>query len=149
MRKTILLSFLLLALVAWAVAQQGSNSQNPAGSAAQAPNAQPASGENIVEGCLGGSAGHYTVTDKTGTSYKLDLPPNADTSVLDQHLGQEIRVMGTMANGPSSAAASPGSGASTASPGGASMAQASITPSKMQKIGDTCKSSSGVPSSKK
>ena len=43
------------------MAQQGAGSQVPAG-------------ETSIEGCLGGSAGNFTLTDKSGMSYQLQLP---------------------------------------------------------------------------
>ncbi len=192
MRKTLLLTVILLVFAAWAVAQQGSNSQAPstsmpshdagsktapstdsqmppssssqtsqpsAGQTSQEPSApsspsgqasQPPAGENAIEGCLGGSAGNYTIIDKAGTSYKLELPANADTSVLDKHIGQEVRVMGTVSNAAAASPSSsmPSSSASSGSAGSSSASQASIRVSKMSKVGDTCSTSTGAAPSK-
>ena len=48
----------------------------------------------ITEGCLGGSNPNYTVTDNNGTVYKLNLPPNTDTSKLAPHVGESVQVQG-------------------------------------------------------
>jgi len=100
-------------MLAWAAAQQpGSapernsgqttspNSQAP-GTTQTQPSApggagQPGSRANapVTEGCLGGSAPNYTIKDKTGTAYKLNMPPNADTSKLAPHVGESVQVQG-------------------------------------------------------
>lgn len=124
MRKILFVFFLVLLSVAWAAAQQpgmGSpNSSTPGGravgpsspdnSAGQATPSSPSDqqstagmgGQNgkeqIVEGCLGGSAPDFTVTDKAGTVYKMDIPKNADASPLSSHIGESVRVKG-MVNG--------------------------------------------------
>jgi len=166
MRKTLLLTIVLLVFAAWAVAQQGSNSQAPSTSspsqgASSQPSGQaspdsstsqsstdqaskPASGENGIEGCLGGSAGNYTIIDKAGTSYKLQLPPNADTSALDKNIGKEVRVTGTVGNAAGSAS---GSSSSTDMPKGSS--QASINVMNMQTVADTCSTNTKAPASSK
>jgi hypothetical protein len=143
MRNTLLLTMILLVFAAWAVAQQGTTSPSaPTGDQSQAP--QSSAGEKMVEGCLGGSASNLTVTDKAGTTYQLQLPPNADTSKLSRHIGEEVRVTGTVVGASSSGAANPSSSAGTAGSApsaGESSMQPSINVSKMDKIGDTCSSS--------
>ena len=170
MRKILLLTLILLVSAAWVVAQQGSNSQAPSASspsqgassqtssgqaahdsstspqASSGQAAQPPSGENSIEGCLGGSAGNYTIIDKAGTSYKLELPQNANTSVLDQHIGQEVRVTGTVANAAGSAGgASKSTESSAGSAAGTSASQASIKVARLQKVGDTCSTNTNAP----
>lgn len=136
MRKIMVLTLFMLATLAWAVAQQpgsmpeGSSGQatsprsqmpdtrpsQPAtsGSAAQdagetgaqaGPESQMANAQ-ITEGCLGGSNPNFTVTDKAGTTYRLNLPPNADASPLAPHVGEPVQVMGEVkdAASPSKAA---------------------------------------------
>jgi hypothetical protein len=68
-------------------AQSGAGSQGPP---ANAP---------ITEGCLGGSNPNFTITDKAGTTYKLNIPAGADTSVLTPHVGESVQVMGQITNG--------------------------------------------------
>jgi hypothetical protein len=94
MKKMLAITLLVLATGAWAVAQQpgttpNDNAQQP-GSAPQAANAP------VTEGCLGGSEPHYTITDKAGTTYKLNIPSNADTSKLAQHVGEPVAVAGNV-----------------------------------------------------
>jgi hypothetical protein len=50
----------------------------------------------VTEGCLGGSASAYTITDKAGKSYKLNLPANADASPLASHIGESVMVQGNV-----------------------------------------------------
>lgn len=119
MRKTLATTLFMLATLAWATAQQpGSmpgqssgratspNPQTPGAGAAQAPDAGPsqglAPGSSVVEGCLGGSNPNYTITDASGTTYKLHIPPTADTSKLAAHVGESVNVAGNV-NGAGSA----------------------------------------------
>jgi hypothetical protein len=128
MRKTLLLTLILLVFAAWAVAQQGTAS--PSAPTNPQPSQQAVPGENVTVGCLGGSGGNFTVTDKAGTTHQLQLPPNADTAKLNQHVGEEVRVTGTNSPASSSAAGSaPSAGASS---------EPSIKVTRMEKIADTC-----------
>ncbi len=115
MKNILVMTLFMLATLAWAAAQQpGSaperNSGQTASPSSQAPGAtqtQPstpgsadqagrgqASNAPVTEGCLGGSAPNYAITDKTGTAYKLNMPPNADTSKLASHVGESVQVQG-------------------------------------------------------
>ncbi len=67
----------------------------------------PAGDSKIIEGCLGGSAPNFTVTDKAGTKYNLDIPKDADTAPLTAHLGQAVKVKGAVSGDKASAGASP------------------------------------------
>lgn len=70
--------------------------------------AAPAAGDSkVVEGCLGGSAPNFTVTDQAGTKYNLDIPKDADTAPLTAHLGQAVKVKGVVSGEKASATASP------------------------------------------
>jgi hypothetical protein len=118
MKKILVVSVFMLVTLVWVVAQHGSGGQGTSASS-QAPNAgqQPpatSGGANqnapqtgaqaggpgqavhppVTEGCLGGSNPNFTITDKTGTTYKLNLPPNADASALTPHVGESVQVMG-------------------------------------------------------
>jgi len=53
-------------------------------------------GADMIEGCLGGSNPNYTVTDKAGTTYQLDIPKGADASVLAKHIGESVQVQGSV-----------------------------------------------------
>jgi hypothetical protein len=116
MRNILVMILFMLAMLAWAAAQQpGSaaernsgqttspSSQTPdatqtqpstPGSAGQAGSQGQASNAPVTEGCLGGSDPNYTITDKTGTAYKLNMPLNADTSKLASHVGESVQVQG-------------------------------------------------------
>ncbi len=133
MRKTLLLTLILLVFAAWAVAQQGAASPAAPTHNNNQSSQQAAPGEKVTEGCLGSSGGNFTVTDKAGTTHQLQLPPNADTAKLNRHVGEEVRVTGTSSPGTSSAAGS-------APSAGASSAQPSINVTRMEKIADTCSS---------
>src|SRR5262249_17001459 len=116
MRNIFAMTLFMLATLAWGAVQQTGSAQEPnsgqaasqnsqapgatqtqpstPGSADQAESRGQASKAPITEGCLGGSAPNYTLTDKAGTVYKLDMPPNADTSKLASHVGESVQVQG-------------------------------------------------------
>jgi len=116
MKSILVVTLFMLATLAWAAAQQpgsapernsgqttspssqapGATQTQPStpGSADQAGSRGQASNAPVTEGCLGGSAPNYTITDKTGTAYKLNMPPNADTSKLASHVGESVQVQG-------------------------------------------------------
>lgn len=118
MKNMLVLTLFMLATFAWAAAQQSGSapdrSSGQAGSpSSQAPSAgqsQPstpgsadqtgsrgqASNAPVTEGCLGGSDPNYTITDKTGTTYKLNMPPNSDPSKLASHIGESVQVLGDL-----------------------------------------------------
>jgi Protein of unknown function (DUF5818) len=79
-----------------------------------------------VEGCLSGSNGSFTLTDKNGMAYQL----TGDTAKLSEHVGHEVKITGT-----SSAS---GSSASTSSASGQTLQVTS-----MKHISKTCKSAGG------
>ena len=132
MRKTLLLTMILFALSAWVVAQQQPSSQSAPPSSSQG-GAQSSAGQNSVQGCLGGSGNTFTVTDKSGTAYQLQLPQGADPSSLKPHIGEEVRVEGTTSNGGSSA-----------SSGGSAAGQPSITVKNIYRISTTCSNKPGA-----
>lgn len=94
MKKTLVITLFMLATLTWAAAQQPANppdrSGGQPGSQGQAANAP------VTEGCLGGSDPNFTLTDKAGTTYKLNIPPSADTSKLGQHVGESVAVTGSV-----------------------------------------------------
>jgi hypothetical protein len=103
MKKMLLISLFMLATLAWAAAQEPGNppdrSGGQPGSQTQAPNAVPAPTAPVTEGCLGGNDPNFTITDKAGTTYKLNIPPTADTSKLGQHVGEPVAVAGSVSGG--------------------------------------------------
>jgi hypothetical protein len=74
------------------------SSQTPGSTASQAPGASqaPSASATVTEGCLGGTNPNYTITDASGTIYKLNIPPNADTSKLAAHVGESVNVAGNV-----------------------------------------------------
>jgi hypothetical protein len=75
-------SILLLSAV-WAVAQY--EAQSSSAGAESSPNAS-----KTIEGCLSGSDGSFSLTDKSGTTYQL----TGETAKLDKHVGHTIQVTG-------------------------------------------------------
>lgn len=53
------------------------------------------SGETKVEGCLHSSNGNYTLTEKSGTVYRLE----GDTAKLAEHVGHEVEITGAAPSG--------------------------------------------------
>src|SRR5262249_2210534 len=97
------MTLFILAMLAWAAAQQpGSAPDSKSGQttspSSQAPGAAGSRGQEsqapLTEGCLGGSTPNYTITDNNGTVYKLNMPPNTDTSKLAPHVGESVEVQG-------------------------------------------------------
>jgi len=125
MARTFLLAISLLASAAWLQAQ----SQYPQTGSSQ--KGASASGQTTVEGCLQGSDGNYTLTDKNGTSYQLQ----GDTSKLSAHVGHEVQITGSTTS--ASSATSP----TTGTPAGATP-QPTLTVQNMKHISKTCKSAS-------
>ena len=138
MRKLFLLISVLLLGLSWAVAQdsstgsQGSNgsaqsSDSSAGNSGQS--SRTGSGQMTVEGCLSGSSGNFTLTDKNGTAYQL----TGDTAKLSEHVGHEVKVTGT-----SGAAGTGASGSTETSASGAGGQSLQVT--SLKHISKTCKS---------
>jgi hypothetical protein len=130
MNKMLVTALFILATLGWAAAQQpgggqatspssqmpgasqsqpsmpGSADQNTAPGGAQAGSQGAPPNAPITEGCLGGTDPNYTITDTAGTTYKLNLPPNANTSKLSQHVGEPVQVAGDVKNSGTAAKAS-------------------------------------------
>lgn len=152
MRKLLVLSVLLLGTV-WVAAQTDPSQSSPSPSASSSTSSQTSSnpssqassasstGQTTVEGCLSGSNGNFTLTDKSGTSYQL----SGDTAQLSDHVGHDVQITGSTQNSSASASSpSSNSGANAASSGqsGAS-AQQTLSVSSMKHISSTCSTSSG------
>jgi hypothetical protein len=102
MKNMLVTILFMLATLAWAVAQQprtAPSSQTPDANQSQ-PSTPGSSGQGqasdapVTQGCLGGSDPNFTLTDSASTTYKLNIPPNADTSKLAAHLGESVLVKG-------------------------------------------------------
>jgi hypothetical protein len=86
---------------------------------------------SVTEGCLGGTAPNFTITDKAGKVYKLNIPEGTNTAVLDKHIGESVQVAGQV-NGAGTSASASSSGASSSSSG------ASIDAKKIGRGTGTC-----------
>ena len=120
MKNILVITLFMLAMLAWAAAQQprsaperssgqatspssqapgtGQSQPSKPGSAGQEGSQDQESNATVTEGCLGGGDPNYTITDKTGTAYKLNFPANANTSTLASHVGESVQVKGDVKN---------------------------------------------------
>lgn len=125
MKRIILLSSILLLSAVWAVAQYESqpstSSQSSSGSSMS---------KTTLEGCLSGSSGNYSLTDKSGITYQL----TGDTAKLQAHVGHTIQVTGT--NEPASSSNSNMGKSSSMS--GPSDAQPMFNVSSFKHVSTTC-----------
>ena len=128
MKKTILATLIVLVCGLWAVAQQSDPGQSSSGQAAGS------AAQTTIQGCLSGSDGKYTLTDKSGTAYQL----TGDTAKLSDHVGHEIQIKGKV---------SPPSTPPSAS---AATAQQTLDVTSVKHVSATCGSkSSDSPKSEK
>lgn len=121
MTRVLMLGTILLLSVAWLAAQQDQANPSKAGSGS----------ETTVQGCLQGSSGSFTLTDKAGTAYQL----SGDTSKLTEHVGHEVQIKGT-----TSASNSPADSSSNPSGVSAGGSQTSLTVKDVKHISKTCAS---------
>lgn len=121
MKKICLLSAVVLLSSLCLVAQ------TTTGSSSQSDNNMH---KTTVEGCLGGSAGSYTLTEKSGKEFDLQ----GDSSKLSDHVGQEVRITGAETK-PSNSA---GSTSSTSGSTSNSTSKRSIDVTNVEKVSDTC-----------
>ncbi len=82
MRKTWLLTLVLLFPAIWLQAQEG----NPGADIWPPATSSPPT----IDGCLRSSGGHYTITDKDGTIHHL----TGNTARLSRYVGHEVEVSG-------------------------------------------------------
>ena len=127
MRQIFLLLSVLLLGLTWAVAQDTTG---------QTGSQTSAGGEMTVQGCLSGSSGSYTLTDKHGMAYQL----TGDTAKLSEHVGHEVKITGTSSSEASSAGASSG----TSSAAGSTAAQKTLQVSSVKHISKTCPSAGAM-----
>jgi hypothetical protein len=99
--------------------------QNPPSSA---QTKSDGSDNTTVQGCLSGTSGNYTLTDKNGMSYQL----TGDNAKLAEHVGHQIQVTGTTSSG----AATPSGSSSGAM--GQTNSQQTLQVTSMKHISKTC-----------
>src|SRR5215471_9317393 len=95
--RQLLALFVLLLGVTWAAAQNYPSQTSP-NQTTPSHKSSNAEGQTSVQGCLSGSNGSYTLTDKNGTTYEL----TGDTSKLSEHVGHEVKITGTTGGGTAS-----------------------------------------------
>lgn len=151
MRQILLLASILLLGLSWAIAQDTSQT-SPSSGQSSAGSGQTSSGETgsrhmgktsaggetTVEGCLSGSSGNYTLTDKHGNTYQL----TGDTAKLSQHVGHEVKVTGSSGAGEGSA--SGGAAAGSTGTAGAAGSQQTLQVTSVKHVSKTCQSGSGM-----
>ena len=120
MRQIFLMLSIVLLGLTWAIAQE------PSG-ATSSRAGQSASSQTTVEGCLSGSDGNFTLTDKNGTTYQL----TGDTAKLSEHVGHEVKITGMPSSGAASGEASAGS-------------SKTLEVSSVKHVSKTCKSGGGM-----
>ena len=131
MTRALMLAAVLLLSVAWLQAQQDPQASPSNARSGQGNASQTGSGsETTVQGCLQGSSGNFTLTDKSGTTYQLA----GDTSKLTEHVGHEVKIKGT------TSASSSAAGSSTTPPSGtvAGGSQSTLTITEMEHVSKTC-----------
>lgn len=119
MPRILLLALTLLLSAAWLQAQDASQ-------AGSSQTGTAASGQTTVQGCLQGSDGSYTLTDKSGTTYQLQ----GDTKKLSAHVGHEVQITGSTAGATSSAMGTQTGGTQ----------QAALTVQSMKHVSKACQS---------
>lgn len=129
MRKVSLFTAVLFLSAAWALAQTTPSSSSS--SSAQA-GTSTSSNETMIEGCLSGSAGSYTLTDSSGKIYQLQ----GDTSKLSDEVGHQVRVHGSEASSASGTTGNAGSSAGNSAAGTSGGTNFNVT--SVKKVADTC-----------
>jgi hypothetical protein len=139
MRKLLLLLSVLLLGACWAVAQDSTSQPNSSSTDTSASSGQTGStaagSATSVEGCLSGSSGNYTLSDKNGNTYQL----TGDTAKLSEHVGHEVKVTGT-----SSSASTTGGGATAGTAGQAGANAQTLEVSSVKHISKTCQNGGGM-----
>lgn len=141
MKRVFAISCLFFCALYLSAQTSPSQSSNPSSSQSTSPSSSQSTSatssqtgsehESHVRGCLGGSSGSYTLTDKSGKTYQL----SGDTSKLAEHVGHTVEITGTKSS------PSTGSSAATSSAAG-SATEPTLTVSSMKHISGTCSSGS-------
>lgn len=138
MRQIFLLVSVLLLSLSWALAQdatQGSTTPARGTNPMNSGQNSAAAGEKTVTGCLSGSNGSFSLTDKHGNSYQL----TGDNAKLSEHVGHEVRVTGT----PSPSASGATAGAPGTTTAGNTGAEQSLQVTSLKHISKSCQAGAG------
>jgi hypothetical protein len=143
MRQIFLLVSILLLGLTWAIAQDSTSSPSASSGQNSASSGQmsrsSSGGETTVQGCLSGSNGSYTLSDKNGTTYQL----TGDSAKLSQHVGHEVKVTGTTGSASGSTGAEGSAGAAAGSAGAAG-AQQTLQVTSVKHVSKSCQAGSGM-----
>lgn len=122
--------------------QSQSGSQASQTSTSQAGEMGANSGQTQkVEGCLSGTDGNFSLTDKSGVTYQLQ----GSNSDLAKHVGQEVQIEGmASAAGSSASSSAAASSSEAANPSNSTSSNNTLTVSKVKKVSDSCSTSSGT-----
>jgi len=91
MKRTFLLLASSLLAISMAVAQD--TPSDTAANSAQRPSlpaAGPSNAQAVIRGCLSGSSGNYTLTDRNGMQYQV----TGDDAALRSVVGREVEITG-------------------------------------------------------
>lgn len=132
MRHLLLLSVLLFG-ASWAMAQNDPSQTAPTQSSPSQEMSAGSGTDTSVQGCLSGSDGNFMLTDKNGSTYQL----TGDTAKMSEHVGHEVKVMGSTSTASSSGAGTPPGSAGTT-------AKQSLQVSSIEHISKTCESGGGM-----
>ena len=95
MRRLVLLFSVLLLGACWAAAQDttpsNSSKSDPTSASSGQSDSASASGATSVQGCLSGSSGNYTLTDKNGNTQELW----GEANKLGRLVGHKVELTGT------------------------------------------------------
>ena len=83
MTKILTPAFTLLILAVWLQSQNPPPTGNPSD--------RPIEHASTLQGCLKGSTGNFTLTNKSGATYQI----RGDASKLGEHVNHEVQITGT------------------------------------------------------
>jgi hypothetical protein len=135
MKRILLLSSISLLSAVCAFAQYDSKPSDTSTQSSTTTTTQSSTSDTkTIQGCLSGSDGNYTLTDKSAT-VKL----TGDTSKLQAHVGHTIQVTGTLASSSASATSTDSTGQKTSSMSGSADAQQpTFTVASFKHVSPTC-----------
>ncbi len=134
MKRILLLSSISLLSAVCAFAQYDSKPSTTTTQSTTTTTQSNSSDSKTIQGCLSGSDGNYTLTDKSAT-VKLA----GDTSQLQAHVGHTIQVTGTLASSSASSSTTDSTGHQTSSmSGSADQHQPTFTVASFKHVSPTC-----------
>jgi hypothetical protein len=98
----------------------------------QSSQAGAGASKTTVEGCLAGSEGSYSLTDKSGKTYQL----TGNTAKMQAHVGHTVQVTGTAMSGANSSSTASQSGSMS----GSADAQQTLAVTSFKHVSSSCSS---------